>query len=107
MERVDDQAAFTSRGLVLRCSDQKVAWEVHALEPKSGAPSYFQVDNRERDGNAGTTIEHLVETTVARILVPIAVAGEPLVGEQVLIEPMYSTKERAVSGLLDVSFSTG
>ena len=82
VERVDDQAAFAASGLVLRSTDEKVTREVHALEPKSGAPSYFHVNNRKGDGNAGATVENLVEAAVPWILVTIAVADEPLVGEQ-------------------------
>ena len=95
--------ALRGRHRVLRSPHEKVAREVHAVQPESGAPSDLHVDDGQRDGNAGATVEHLVEAAVARVLVLIAVADEPLVGEQVLIEPLDSAEERDVAGLLDVA----
>ena len=44
------------------------------FDPQAGAPRDLDVDDRQRDRDAGPAIQHLVEEAVARIVVVLAVA---------------------------------
>ena len=71
-----------------------MAGKVDAFGANAGPPRDFDVDQGQRDRNAGPQVEHLVEAAVARILVLLAVAAEALLVEQVPL----SVSTRAASG---------
>ena len=60
--------------------------KVDAGHPQAGPARDLEVDHREGDRDAGAAIEHLVQEAVARIVVLLAVAGEPLLVVEVLVE---------------------
>ena len=77
MKRIEDQR---------RESHQKMAREVDAVDVEPGAAGDFHVDDGQRDRNAGAPFDHLVQETVARIVVPLAVSREPFFVEQICIQ---------------------
>src|SRR5919201_2671406 len=84
VERVDEQP---TRGALadVRAAHEEVAGKVDAVDMQPSTPRNLHVDERQRDGNAGAMVEHLVETAVARILVALA-AGESLLLKKVGVE---------------------
>ena len=102
MERIDDEAVAGIVGVqILLRADEEVTGEVDALGADAGSARDLDVDEAERDRNAGPPIEHLVEAAVPRIVVAIAVAGEPQLGEQVLVERVDAgDQRRVVAGIL-------
>ena len=60
--------------------------KIHALEPQTGAPSDFEVDDRQADRNAGAPIEDLVQEAVARVVVVLAITGEAELFEEVGVQ---------------------
>ena len=77
MERIENH-----RG----ASHQKVPGKIHAVDMKARPPRHFHVNQRERNGNAGAPLQHLVEEAVAGVVVSLAVAGEALFVEQIRVE---------------------
>ena len=57
-----------------RAAQEKVAGKVDALHVEPGAAGDLDVEQRERDRNAGAPVEHLVQAAVPRILVVRPVA---------------------------------
>ena len=97
VERVDDQPLVRIVGMqVLQRAHQEVTGKVHPLHAHAGAPAHLDVDQRQRDGDARLLVEHLVEAAVPRVVVVLAVAGEPQLVEQVLVERIDPRTERGV-----------
>ena len=76
---------------------QEMAGEVDAVDLQPGAPRHLHVDHRERDRNAGAPVEHLVEAAVARVLVPVPVADELQLFEQVALSALIAAERRGVA----------
>ena len=73
-----------------------MAREGHAFERQPDAPADLQVQNRQRDGNAGASVQHLVEEAVARIVVLLFVAAETEFAEEIVVEPADDGKRIVV-----------
>ena len=67
-------------------AEQEVPREVDPLHLDAGSPRHFHVDQCERDGNAGSPIQHFVEEAVSRVVVVRIVADEVLVLEEELVQ---------------------
>ena len=63
-----------------------MAGEVDAIDMKAGAAGDFHVHHRQRDGNAGAPLDDLVQETVARIVVSLAISGEAFLVKQVCVQ---------------------
>src|SRR6266850_3643401 len=79
--RVEHHGAFGQRAL-----HQEVPRETHALQRQAYAAADLHVQQAERNRNADATFQHLVEATVARVVVVPLVGGETEFREQELIE---------------------
>jgi hypothetical protein len=101
VERIDDQSS--TRALAdVGTTDEKMPGEIDAVDVQSRAPRHFHVDEGQRDRNACAPIEHLVETAVTGILVPLAVADESLFLKEVGVQGTNAGERRAIAGVLDV-----
>jgi len=63
-----------------------VARERHALDRQPEPPPDLEVDDRQRDRNAGPALQDLVQVAVARVVVRAGVPGEAQLGEQVMVD---------------------
>ncbi len=83
-----------------------MARKVHAGDAEAGAPRHLEVDDRQRDWDSRTALQHLVEKAVAWIVVPIPVPDEPLLVVQVFVqdldglEPVAAGVGHSFGGLL-------
>ena len=68
----------------LAADANSAAWE--SLAHDAGPPPDFDVHDRQADGDSRSTVENLVQETVSRIVVLIAVAGKSQLAEQILVE---------------------
>jgi hypothetical protein len=84
VKRVDDQVGIMGRAH--RTAHEEVAREIDTFGLDAGPTGDFHVDERERDRDAGTAIEHLIEEGIARVLVVGRVADEALFPEQVVVQ---------------------
>src|SRR4051794_9637800 len=85
MKGIDDGEL---RGRVgdVRNAQEKVSRKIHPIDVKAGAMRDFEVNHCQADRYSCSTLEHLVDEAVARVVVPLAVADEVLLVVQVLIE---------------------
>src|SRR5207249_681219 len=72
----EDAAAGNTR------ADDEVTRQAHALDLHAHASADLYGENRQRDGNPESPIEHVVEAGVARIVVLLVVAAKALLEEQ-------------------------
>ena len=79
---IDDQIARVARAVRASAADQKVAWEVDAFHFDPCPLGHFHVYQRQRDRNAGSTVQYFVQEAVARVVVLRIVADESLIVEQ-------------------------
>src|SRR5438105_4724437 len=63
-------------------ADDEVTRQAHALDLHAHASADLYGENRQRDGNPESPIEHVVEAGVARIVVLLVVAAKALLEEQ-------------------------
>ena len=78
--------SFPSPVDALAGAQQKVTREVDAGHPQTRPAGHLEVNDGERNGNSGAPFHHLVEETVARIVVVLPVADESLLVVEVLVE---------------------
>ena len=76
VERVDEHRR------VDLVAQQEVSGHPHAGERDAVTAGDLHRDDRQRDGDAGSPAHDLVEERVARVVVRVAVAGEPHVAEE-------------------------
>ena len=55
---------------------EKVTWKRNTLERNAQPAADVAIDDRERDRNAGAPLQHIVQTTVARIVVIRCIRGK-------------------------------
>ena len=60
--------------------------ERHGHERQPQPPANFQVDHRERDGDAGFALDHVVQEAVARVEVVVLIPLESFNFEELAIE---------------------
>ena len=98
VERIDDQAFVRVVGVqIVQHAHQEVAGKIDALGAQARTPRDLDVHERQRDGDAGATVEHFVEATVARVVVLFAVAEEAELVEQVAIERVDARRPSGAS----------
>ena len=86
VERIDDQILRERQAAAGRTAQEKMTGEVDALDVEPRAPRDFHIQQRERNRDPGSAVEHLVEKAVAGILVLNLVADEAQLLEQVFVE---------------------
>ena len=85
MERIDDQIFATNPA---GSAQKEVPREVDTGNPQAGTSCQLEIDDGERDRDAGAAVEHLVEEAVARILVSLAVAAESFFVVEIFVEDL-------------------
>src|SRR4026207_1261853 len=93
MEGIDDELFR----VCLRAAHEEVTGEIDAVHLQPGPPSDLHVDDRQRQRNAGSTLENLVEAAVSRILVFVAIARETEFSEEVFVERLDAALRRHVA----------
>ena len=86
MERIDDQIFRIGQAAPRAAAQQEVSGKVDPFDRQPGAPRHLDVEQRQRDRNAGAAVEHGVEEAVARVLVVGLVAGELQLFEEIRVE---------------------
>jgi len=64
---------------------QEMAGKPDAVNWLRQAPPHLQIHDRQRDGDAGTGCQHVVQATVARIVIVRRIAFKPQLREEVLV----------------------
>ena len=77
--------------------------EVHAFNLDPRPAGHLDVDDRQRDGDAGPALEHLVEEAIPQVVVIGGVASEPLVFEQIVVETVQRTPGGGSTGGVQAS----
>src|SRR5262245_28631791 len=64
-EGVDDQVLRIRQAAPCRASEEKTSREIDPFDIEARAPRHLQVDQRQRDRNASSPFEHLIQKAVA------------------------------------------
>src|SRR5262245_51773517 len=78
VKRIDDDEVRSVVAGALGRAQQEVSREVDAGDTQTGTARHLEVHDGKGDWNAGSTLHHLVEKAVARVVVMFAVADETL-----------------------------
>jgi hypothetical protein len=75
--------------------------EVYAGDSQTGAARDLQIHDGETDGNPNPAVKHLVQKTVARVIVALSISAEPLLFVQIFVERAHCRLNSFSSGSID------